>query len=110
MTLVVEHDAVCSSEAVTSRMRFDCEPTVCDQVRVVPLATAVETTKKIWQRYDAKAEEAGYTAGPQHHGYLGFVHVASGDVQCGVMLTTFAAKNHHAVRRASESKRAGNFL
>jgi alkanesulfonate monooxygenase SsuD/methylene tetrahydromethanopterin reductase-like flavin-dependent oxidoreductase (luciferase family) len=42
----------------------------------VALATAVETTKKIWERYDRVAEEFGYTAGPQHHGYLGFVHVA----------------------------------
>jgi alkanesulfonate monooxygenase SsuD/methylene tetrahydromethanopterin reductase-like flavin-dependent oxidoreductase (luciferase family) len=42
----------------------------------VALATAVETTKKIWERYDRVAEESGYTAGPQHHGYLGFVHVA----------------------------------
>jgi alkanesulfonate monooxygenase SsuD/methylene tetrahydromethanopterin reductase-like flavin-dependent oxidoreductase (luciferase family) len=42
----------------------------------VALNTSVVATKKIYERYDAKAEEAGYTAGPQHHGYLGFVHVA----------------------------------
>ena len=44
MTLVVEHAAECSSDAVTSRMRFDCEPTVCDQERVAPVAAEVVAT------------------------------------------------------------------
>ena len=40
---MVEHAAECSSEAVTSKMRFDCDPTVCDQESVVPVAAEVVT-------------------------------------------------------------------
>jgi alkanesulfonate monooxygenase SsuD/methylene tetrahydromethanopterin reductase-like flavin-dependent oxidoreductase (luciferase family) len=36
----------------------------------VALGTAIEDTKKIWQFYDEVASDAGYTAGPEHRGYL----------------------------------------
>ena len=34
------------------------------------LNTTVEDTKRIWALYDGIAAEAGFTAGPQHRGYL----------------------------------------
>jgi alkanesulfonate monooxygenase SsuD/methylene tetrahydromethanopterin reductase-like flavin-dependent oxidoreductase (luciferase family) len=36
----------------------------------VALGTAIEDTLKIWQFYDQVASDAGYTAGPEHRGYL----------------------------------------
>ena len=39
------------------------------------LNTSIETTKQIWELYDKTAEEVGYTAGPEHRGYLLRVHV-----------------------------------
>jgi alkanesulfonate monooxygenase SsuD/methylene tetrahydromethanopterin reductase-like flavin-dependent oxidoreductase (luciferase family) len=36
----------------------------------VALGTAIEDTLKIWQLYDQVAAGAGYTAGPEHRGYL----------------------------------------
>ena len=45
----------------------------------IALATTVETTKEIWELYDQTAEEAGYTAGPEQHGYLVRCHVEDTD-------------------------------
>jgi alkanesulfonate monooxygenase SsuD/methylene tetrahydromethanopterin reductase-like flavin-dependent oxidoreductase (luciferase family) len=36
----------------------------------VALGTAIEDTLKIWEFYDQVAAAAGYTAGPEHRGYL----------------------------------------
>lgn len=41
----------------------------------VALNTSIETTKEIWDLYDRTAERVGYTAGPEHRGYLLRVHV-----------------------------------
>ena len=40
------------------------------------LNTTIEQTKTIWELYNKTAEESGYTAGPEHRGYLLRVHVA----------------------------------
>src|SRR5262249_10518273 len=42
----------------------------------IALSTSIEATKKIWALYDAAAVESGYTAGPEHRGYLQRCHVA----------------------------------
>jgi alkanesulfonate monooxygenase SsuD/methylene tetrahydromethanopterin reductase-like flavin-dependent oxidoreductase (luciferase family) len=42
----------------------------------IALNTTVEQTNKIWELYDATAEEAGFKGGPEYHGYLKQVHVA----------------------------------
>jgi alkanesulfonate monooxygenase SsuD/methylene tetrahydromethanopterin reductase-like flavin-dependent oxidoreductase (luciferase family) len=41
----------------------------------IALNTAVSATKKIWATYDAAAQQAGYTPGPEHRGYVIRVHV-----------------------------------
>jgi len=45
----------------------------------VALNTSIEQTKKIWQVYDAAAEEAGYAAGTENHGYLIQVHISDSE-------------------------------
>jgi alkanesulfonate monooxygenase SsuD/methylene tetrahydromethanopterin reductase-like flavin-dependent oxidoreductase (luciferase family) len=45
----------------------------------VALNTAIDATKKVWETYDQAAAEAGYTAGPENHGYLIRVHVSDNE-------------------------------
>src|SRR6201998_955693 len=45
----------------------------------IALNTSIEATKQIWELYDAIAAEAGYTAGPENHGYLQQVHVSDSE-------------------------------
>lgn len=40
------------------------------------LNTSISDVQRIWSIYDKKAEETGYTAGSEHHGYLLKCHVA----------------------------------
>jgi alkanesulfonate monooxygenase SsuD/methylene tetrahydromethanopterin reductase-like flavin-dependent oxidoreductase (luciferase family) len=40
------------------------------------LNTTIEMTNRIWKNYDETAARVGYTAGPEHRGYLLRVHVA----------------------------------
>jgi len=42
----------------------------------VCLSTTLEKTKQIWELYDQVAQQVGFTAGPEHRGYLMRCHVA----------------------------------
>ena len=43
----------------------------------VALGTTIEQTKQIWALYDSTAKSVGYTAGPEHRGYLLRCHVSA---------------------------------
>ena len=45
------------------------------------LNTTLDLTKKMWSYYEEVAQEAGYTSGPEHRGYLMRVHVAETEEQ-----------------------------
>jgi alkanesulfonate monooxygenase SsuD/methylene tetrahydromethanopterin reductase-like flavin-dependent oxidoreductase (luciferase family) len=42
----------------------------------IALSTEIEATKKIWEQYDAVAQETGYAGGPEYRGYLQRCHIA----------------------------------